>query len=404
MSTTIDLRKKNTLLTLKTIMEGDSITKADVANKTGLTLMTVNTIMNSLMKKAIITDCGVADSSSGRKATLYTVNPAAHNIIGVNIDVGTITFAVSDFNLRIREAIVLETNNNTSPEETIDLILKTIVGLIKNHCIKPASILGVGVTVPGPVDEISGVIHSFPNLKGWANIPLKDVLKEKLDIPVFVEKDNYASVLYLKRNLDNTYKNVVSLTIKGGIGTGILLGGRLFRGENGIAGEIGHVSVDMDGPRCNCGNFGCLEIYASDYAIIKNVKNSIEKGVKSGILCVNDDEIDHLDIDKIIEAALNGDELCRDTILKAAEYVGLAVSNAIKFYDPGYFIINSRWIKEIKEAHSIITDITKERCTLVQNDKINLAFFYEKDVYLMGALKLVREHVIANTYNNRLIS
>lgn len=440
MSTTTGLRKNNTLVVLKTIMESESITKPDAAKKTGLTLMTVNTIMNSLLEKKIIIECGVAGSFSGRKSTLYTLNSAIYKIIGVNIGVGTVSIAVSDLSLKTGEIITLKTNTNAPPGEIIGLILDSVARLMITHNIEPANVLGMGVTVPGPVDAASGIIHSFPNLKGWADIPLKEILKEKLNIPVFAEKDNYASVLYLKRNLDNTYKNVVSLTIKGGIGTGILLGGKLFRGENGIAGEIGHVSVDMKGPRCNCGNFGCLEIYASDYAIIRNVKKSIKKHRKSGILCeedgvngskkgdaddgltdgvnnginndaandardyIKDDEIGSLDIERITKAALKGDELCRDAILKAAKYVGLAVSNAMKFYDPAYFIINSRWIKEIKEAQDIITGITRERCTLMQKAKINLAFFHEDDVYLMGALKLVREHVMVNIFDNRLIS
>lgn len=404
MNTTIDLRKKNTLITLKTIMESSSITKADVAAKTGLTLMTVNTIMNNLLKKNIITECGIADSNSGRKATLYVVNPATYHIIGVNIGVGLVTLAVSDLNLKTEEELALEVNNDSSPEEIIDLILKSIIKMINSCKIKNESILGMGLTVPGPVNEASGVIHSLSNLMGWDGIPLKEIFEKNLDMPVFVEKDNYASVLYLKRNLASAYKNVVSLTIKGGIGTGILLGGSLYRGENGIAGEIGHVAVDADGPRCNCGNFGCLEVYASDFAIVKDVKKSVKNGEKSDILCTDGCDVDNLDIDRIIRAASAGDELCRSTIFKAAKYIGIAVSNAIKFYDPGYFIINSRWIKEIDGVSSVIANIVKEKCTLMQRDKINLVFHYEDDVYLKGALMLVGEHMLENTVNNRLFS
>ena len=404
MNATIDLRKKNTLITLKTIMESGPVTKVDVAAMTGLTLMTANTIMNNLLKKAIITDCGIADSNSGRKAALYSVNTEVYRIIGVNIGIETATIAVSDLNLKTREIIGLEINNGDSPNKVVDLVRKSILNLMERYKLKTESVLGLGITVPGPVNEISGIIHSLPNLKGWNDFPLKNILEKALRIPVFVEKDNYASVLYLKRNLGNAYKNVVSLTIKGGIGTGILLGGSLFRGENGIAGEIGHVAVDEDGPRCNCGNFGCLEVYASDFAIVKDVKKSIKNGEKSIILSKDDCDIDYLDIDRIINAAVNGDEICRNTILKAAKYIGIAVSNAMKFYDPGYFIINSRWIKEIDGVSGVIDNIVKEKCTMLQWDKINLVYHYEMDVYLKGALMLVSEHVLENTDNNKLIS
>ena len=403
MNTTVDLRKKNTLITLKAILDNGSITKVDVAAKIGLTLMTVNTIMNNLLKKNIITDCGIADSNSGRKATLYALNPSFHHIIGINIGVGAVTIGISDLNLKPKEILALEVNNSNSPEETIDIILKFVLELIKNHKIKTENVLGIGITVPGPVNETSGVIHSLPNLKGWDDVTLKDIFEKNLGIPVFVEKDNYASALYLKKKLGSADKNVVSLTIKGGIGTGILLKGSLYRGENGIAGEIGHVSIDVDGPRCNCGNFGCLEVYASDFAIVKDVKKSIKNGEKSSVLSKYDYNIDNLDINRIIKAAADGDGLCLDTVFKAARYIGIAVSNALKFYDPGYFIINSRWIKEIDGVDRVITDIVKEKCTLIQRDRINLVFIYEEDAYLKGALMLVGEYVLENTVNNRLI-
>lgn len=403
MNTTVDLRKKNTLITLKAIMDGGSITKADVAAKIGLTLMTVNTIMNDLSKKDIITDCGIADSNSGRKATLYTVNPSVHHIIGVDIGVGTVNIGISDLNLNTKEALALDVNNSNSPEETINIILKSVLELMKTHKVKVGNVLGIGITVPGPVNETNGIIHFLPNLKGWDDVTLKDIFEKNLGIPVFVEKDNYASALYLKRRLGSADKNVVSLTIKGGIGTGILLKGSLYRGENGVAGEIGHVSVDVDGPRCNCGNFGCLEVFASDFAIVKDVKKSIKNGEKSSVLSKYDYNIESLDINRIIKAAADGDELCLDTVFKAAKYIGIAVSNALKFYDPGYFVINSRWIKEIDGVSRIITDIVKEKCTLIQRDRINLVFIYEEDVYLKGALMLVGEHVLENTVNNRLI-
>lgn len=403
MNTTVDLRKKNTLITLKTIMDNGPITKVDVAVKTGLTLMTVNTIMNNLLKKDIISGCGVADSNSGRKATLYSLNKSVHHIIGIDIGVGSVNIGISDLNLGIKDMLVLDVNNSNSPEEAINVILKSILELMKKHKITAGSVLGVGITVPGPVNEKSGVIYSFPNMKGWDDVALKEIFEKKLDIPVFVEKDSYASAIYLKRKLGSEEKNVVALTIKGGIGTGILLKGSLYRGENGIAGEIGHVSVDEDGPRCNCGNFGCLEVYASDFAIVKDAKKSIKNGVKSSVLSKHDCDIESLDICRIIAAAAEGDELCLGTVFKAARYIGMAVSNALKFYDPGYFVINSKWIKEIDGVASVITDIVKEKCTLIQRDRINLVFIHDEDVYLKGAFMLVGEHVLENTVNNRLI-
>lgn len=403
MVTTIDLRKRNTLTILRMIIESESVTKTDVAAKTNFTLMTVNTIMNNLFKKGILTTCGIASSNNGRKAALYSVNTESYYIIGVDIGVDSVTLAISDLNLKIKELLIIDFNRGNTPEEVIDLIHKAILKMLENQKIKKENVFGLGIVVPGPVDEISGVIHYLPNLEGWNNIPLKEIFEEKLDMQVFIEKDNYASVLYLKKNIGTAYKNVVSLTIKGGIGTGILVGGSLYRGENNIAGEIGHVAVDIDGPRCNCGNFGCLEVYAADFSIVKDVKKSIKNGEKSSSLVVYDNDIEHLHIENIIIAANDGDVLCRNAIFKAAKYIGIAVSNAIKYYDPAYFIINCKWISEIDGVSSVITKIVKDQCTLMQQDKINLVYQYEEDAYLKGALMLVREYMLNNIVNNRFI-
>jgi predicted NBD/HSP70 family sugar kinase len=403
MNTTSELRKKNTLIILKSIMQGGAITKVDVAAQTGMTLMTVNTIMNNLVEKNILIDRGTAVSSTGRKAILYAVNPSDHYILGINIGIGSVTLAVSNLVIEKKDIQEIKVSTKNKPLETIEIIKNSLFNLMEKHKIKAENVLGLGITVPGPVNEKSGVIHSLPNLKGWEGISLKDIFEKSFDIPVFVEKDNYASVLYLKTSLGIPYQDVVSLTIKGGIGTGILLGGNLHRGVNGIAGEIGHVAVNTDGPRCNCGNFGCLECYASDFSIIDEVKNRIQNGKECGIPYPTGIGADELDIDNVIAAAKDDDELCCSVILKAAKFLGIAVSNAIKFYDPACFIINSKWIKEIDGVSTAITEIVNEKCTLLQSKEINLVFHYEEDVYLMGALSLVVEHTLEETTDNRLI-
>lgn len=390
MKTTVGLRKNNTLLTLREIIGSGPITKVDIAQKTGLTLMTINTIVNNLLKKNIIKDFGIAESNSGRKAALYTIDPHAWYIFGVNIGVDQITFALSDFDLNTKEITSIKILPDYDPIKISDLIHGSIIDILKRNKVKTEEILGIGVTVPGLVDEKCGIVHSLPNIKGWDEIALKDILEYKLGITVFIEKDNYASILYLKKNIGNEYKNVVSLTIKGGIGTGILLDRSLYRGEHGIAGEIGHISLNPNGPKCNCGNTGCLEVYASDIAIVKKVKHDLNFG-------------EDLDIDDIIEAAKNGDELCYKTILKAAGYIGIAVCNTLNFYDPGYFIINCKWIKEIEEANQIISRTINDKCTLLKRQKINVQFIYEEYAYLKGAVFLVYDYMLHNIVDNSLL-
>ena len=390
MNTTIDLRKKNTLIALRAIVEFGPITKVDIALKTDLTLMTINTIVNNLLKKNIIKDFGIAESTSGRKATLYAVDPSAYYIVGVNIGVDQITCAITDFDLNTKDITSVKIHPSYTPTKIINLIYESIIEILEKNKITTRGVLGIGVTVPGLVEELNGMVHSLPNIKGWVEIVLKDILENKLNVTVFVEKDNHASVLYLKRNISREYKNVVSLTVKGGIGTGILLNGSLYRGEHGIAGEIGHISLDANGPKCNCGNLGCLEVYSSDMAIVKEVKNNI----------LTDKD---LDIDDIIMAAKKGDEAYCKAILDAASYIAIAVCNTLYFYDPGYFLINCKWINEIPQAKQIITKTVNDKCTLLRRQKINIQFNYEEHAYLKGAVFLVFDYMLNNITHTRLL-
>ena len=400
MNTITDLRKKNTLVVLKSIMQSGVISKVDVAAQTGLTLMTVNTIINNLVEKNVLIEQGAADVSTGRKAVLYALNPSDYYLLGVNIGIGSVTMAVSNLINEKIDMREIKFSTQNKPDETIAIIKEALRGALKRHDIKTGNVLGMGVAVPGPVNEKTGVVYSLPNLKGWEGVPLKDIFEETFDMPVIVEKDTYASVLYLKTCLEIPYEDVVSLTIKGGIGTGIVLGGNLHRGNNGIAGEIGHVTVVTDGPRCNCGNLGCLECYASDLSIENEVKNRIQDGKACKI---SYSDANGPLIDDIIAAAKDGDKLCLSVIQKAAKYLGIAVSNAIKFYDPACFIINSKWVKEISGASEAVTEVVKEQGILLPHQENNIVFLYEENAYLMGALSLVSEHALAEITNNRLI-
>ncbi len=403
-NTSTDLRKSNILAVLRAIIDGKPATKTSVALKTGLTLMTVNTIMNTLRGSGIVTECGYTGSAGGRKAVFYTVNPAAFNIIGVNIGIGTISVALADFCGRIFEADRIAFKTDALPGSVIELIANSIRKLIGSRKIKSKSILGVGVTVPGPVYADTGIVRCLPNLDGWGGVLLKDILEENLKLPVFVEKDNYASVLYIKDELKIQNKNVVSMTVKGGIGTGLLIAGNLVRGENGIAGEIGHTTVDIKGARCNCGNIGCLEVYASDLAIVRNVNAAVHKTAYTNKTGSTEGKSCCLDIRQITDAAVKGNEVCRSVIIDAAGYIGVAVSDAIKFYDPAHFVINCRWLKEVPGASETVRRTVKERCMLIGQDNISLIFIHDDDAYLKGALMLVNGHILENTAGNRLLA
>lgn len=372
MATPSDVRKENTLSILSTLAEEGLSTKSYLAEKTGLTLMTVNTIINALMKgKGIVKD-GRAVSDTGRKASLYRFNDSLLGMAGVNIGVGKITIVLSDMGLNVKKRVQLDFDITASPIKVCSLIHDSLLSFNKN-------LYSMGITVPGPVDNEKGLVITFPNIKGWEGFNLENHMEDLTGISTAVEKDNHSSVLYLYKKSGYNSDNLVALTIMGGIGMGLIINGRLYTGHGGTAGEIGHITVCREGPLCNCTNRGCLELYSSDYAIINHVKAA--GGGK-------------LSLDQILNGAGEGDGLCAKALDRASEYLAFAISNAIKHYDPSCFIINSHWVGNYPPAREIIAATVEKNRSFPRGGQVPLIFLDEKDIYIQGALMLARDGLI----------
>lgn len=375
-------------------MENGPISKVDIAEKLGLTLVTVNQITNNLIKKGILVQEGVAESSGGRRAGLYAVNAAAFYVVGINIGIHYVSFAVDNLRMETIYTDSIRLNVKSSPQDVTRLICGKINQVLQIQSITKTKLLGIGVTLPGLVDGEKGQVLLLPNMPGWESFPLKEVLQNEFQTYVSIEKDIYGSLIYLKNRKMLTGSNAMLFAIKGGIGAAVLLNGKPYRGENGIAGEIGHSLFQVSGDG-NDESDTSFESYASDYGIIDKVKTK-----KSAQLTV--EELNGLDLTYIINSCQAGDVTCKEVLLEAAGYVGIMLSNAIKFYDPKCIIIYSRWIKEVPEALAKIEKIIQNSNTLItMNTEIRV--IYQNDIYLEGAVTIVFEHMLESIVDNPLV-
>lgn len=366
----------------------------DIAEKLGLTLVTVNQITNNLIKKGILIQEGVAESSGGRRAGLYAVNAVAFYVVGINIGIRYVSIAVDNLRMETVYTDSIRLNTKSSPQDVTRLICGKINQVLQIQPITKTKLLGIGVTLPGLVDGEKGQVVLLPNMPGWENFPLKEVLQNEFQTYVTIEKDIYGSLIYLKNRKILTGSNAMLFAIKGGIGAAVLLNGKPYRGENGIAGEIGHALFRVSGDG-NDDSDTSFESYASDYGIINKVKVK-----KSAQLTV--EELDDLDLTYIINSCQTGDDTCKEVLLEAAEYVGIMLSNAIKFYDPKCIIIYCRWIKEVPETLAKIENIIQNSNTLIKmNTEIQV--MYQKDIYLEGAVTIVFEHMLESIVDNPLV-
>ena len=194
-----------------------------------------------------------------------------------------------------------------------------------------SSVRGVGIGSPGTIDLENGVVLFSPNLPGWRNIPLRRMIEDDLCRPCLLDNDaNVAALAEQWVGAGRGASSLVLFTLGTGIGGGIVLDGRIWHGATGVAGEVGHMSINPDGPACACGNRGCFEVYASATGMVRRMREAIRSGVRTS-LSARGDEFTARDIN---EAALAGDEPARQNIEATGRYLGLGASNIMHIVNP----------------------------------------------------------------------
>ncbi len=253
----------------------------------------------------------------------------------------------------------LLTGENPVPDRIIPRMFHAVRQAITEAQVSPDQIAGIGIGAPGPLNARTGVVFDPPNLPGWNNVPLRDLFNEEFSLPVFVENDANAGALgeYMFGAGQNC-TDLVYLTISTGIGGGIISEGRILDGATGTAGELGHITIDWRGERCNCGNIGCLEVIASGTAIARQANEAIAMGKGDELLTFAlahpehdktantpiDNEIAaatplHVNTRTVAEAAKAGIPLARKIINKAAEALGVGLVDIIHIFNPEIIIL-----------------------------------------------------------------
>jgi glucokinase len=198
---------------------------------------------------------------------------------------------------------------------------------------------GIGIGSPGPLDTKKGIVLLTPNL-GWTNMPLRDRVSEGLDLPAMLDNDaNCAIFGEWWRGAARGAKYVIGLTLGTGIGGGIIIDGKIYHGASDAAGEFGHVTIDANGRRCKCGNYGCIEAYASGPAIAERAVEGIESGVDTALAQYVKDDLTKITAQIVYEAANDGDEWALEVVRETASLLGSAVASFINIFNPEVVVI-----------------------------------------------------------------
>jgi N-acetylglucosamine repressor len=299
-------KQHNRDLVLRTIFAHDSISRAEVARVTRLTRTTVSDVVNGLLAEGLVEEVGRGESLGGKSPILLSIVADSRYLIGLNLAREKFTGAVVNLRGEIKEMVELPVHDEDG-ENALNLVYQVIDQLMKKK-IKP--IMGIGVGTPGLVNTREGVVVNAVNLE-WQDLPLSQLLEKKYKAPVRVLNDSQAAAIgeFVYGGGHAPDENMVVVNVIHGIGAGILINGRLFQGDGGGAGEIGHVVVQENGELCRCGKRGCLETVASARAVARQLKMN--------------------SLGDVVSAFGAGNPAVNEVIENAGRYLGLSLANLI---------------------------------------------------------------------------
>ncbi|PRX22459.1 MarR family transcriptional regulator [Orenia metallireducens] len=385
-----DLMKQlNISVILEVIRTKNAISRADIAEITGLTPASVSKITKDLMERGFIQESGLGESSGGRPPVLLTLNPKAGYVIGVNLGPGFLEIVLTDL-----EANILAESHERLEKIDQDYILESLFTLIENiisnNKIAKEDIIGIGMAVHGVVNSQTGISVFAPHYH-WKDVAIKDLIEEKFDIPTFIDNDVRAMALGeswfgVAKGIDN----FITINISNGIGSGIMIGGKLHYGVDYSAGELGHTIVDNDGPKCSCGNYGCLESLASNTVIVERARKLIKQGVQTGITSLVKGDLAKLTTTTVCNAANQGDDLAQQLLKDIGRYLGIGITNLLNILNPRMIVIVGDIVKAKSYVFSAILETVEVRAleTIAKDTKI-VATDLGKNAATIGGVTLV---------------
>ena len=321
------------------IIHSKQISRAGLARKTGLTRAAISGIVDDLINQRIVVETGVKESANGRKPVELGLNVEYLHALGVNIRYNHCVVGLSDINGRVIEEERLDFTELENADEGIEKIIKSLKKIIENNT-GDHVILGIGISSPGPVDIYDGVILNPPKLEMWQGVHIVEKIKQEISLPTFLDRDAVAVTL-VEKNYGKglKYKNFIQIDItNNGIGCGIVINNRIYRGVDGFGGEFGHMSIDHNGKHCRCGNVGCIESLASIEAVIESLEG----------------EYPEINSWQDIVIRSKEDEAFVQIIRQEAHYLGLGIVNVMNLFELEAVILSG---EVVFEPYLLITEL-----------------------------------------------
>jgi glucokinase len=270
--------------------------------------------------------------------------------VGIDLGGTQLRVAVADARGRILTVVREPTRAEQGPERVIDRIAAAVARALAESGVDRRRVRALGIGLPGPVDPGRGLVHSPANLPGWADVPLNRILTERTGIPSWLHHDAHLAAFgELRRGAGRGTRDMIYVTVSTGIGAGLVLGGELYAGSRGSAGEFGHIVIQVDGPLCRCGNRGCIEALASGTAIARDAREGVRRGVRTRLRLIPAPGPTARDVDR---AARAEDPFARRLLADAGSVLGVGLGTLVNLFNPEMIVIGG----SVMNAGRVLTD------------------------------------------------
>jgi predicted NBD/HSP70 family sugar kinase len=368
-----------------------TLSYSDLSLLTNKSLPFVTKSLNDLIADGSVIETGLANSTGGRRAQMFSLKPDLHYIVSVAVDQLNTKIKIFDMhNNAVSETERIELHLKNNPQ-SLEQLRSAIVHFMSNSKVDIKKIIGIGISMPGFIDVKKGINHSFLNC---ADTNIISYIREKIDLPVLIDNDS-SLIALAEMRLGSAHhrKNVMVINISWGVGLGMILNGELFRGHNGFAGEFSHIPVFKDNQKiCSCGKTGCLETETSLLVILQKAIAGLEKGRMSVLKNLSLDDPEG-SCDLIIGAASRGDTFAVELFSEAGYNLGLGISILLTLFNPELIILSGRGAAAGKLWLAPIQQAINEHCIpkIAEDTQIKISNLGNK-ADLIGAAALVMEN------------
>ncbi len=386
-SNTSDLTEMNRSAIVRILQQREICTRAEIAKLMGLTQASITKLVGYLIEMGIVSEVGIVKGNGNRRSIGLRLNAEKNLVIGIKFSRHVFAIGMFDISGKLYTQKETEYSITDFSGDVLDSMKKQIHELLDQF----ENVVAIGLALPGPYLRKEGRIAMVTRMPNWANVNFIEELKGEFDKPVFIEQDANAGALaeWWFGNHGRPLNSLAYFLVGEGVGSGIVDHDRLLLGDQGIASEIGHIGIDYKGPKCECGNRGCLELYCSTMALLKRADKELPN------LHILSYENRTEACNRIFEAAREGDENAIKLMREIAEYIGYGCVTLINAYDPEIIVIGDSVSNADELILPTIKEIVRERTIPEVSERVKIEISkLGVDPTLYGAAAIATDKVL----------